>query len=329
MLVTNQPEMVEAARISYRDFPTAMNAIGQSNKTYKNEMSEYAKMDSTAQNAQLGIGLSSNLAQMGLSYLWTKKAHGEIDDEYMELYHSCIILATIAQILIDGIKRSFEVDGMQEIERIQNLSSMQKFYEEEAENGEKVLIRRDLPRFMEYIREPPLTKNGKEIPYKEVSKKKKVLHSRIDPNIICPMNWLEECLDKIQGFRTDAPIDTSEFYIYKSGWADNRQMGKIRKIIEEYDAWTRTHISDKRLIWDEEEFIWDEFKIKSEYVLESIRKFNISNITMNRLIGSTLGIDTKVNNNKKYKHASKYTRKMLNMMYKYDKKRFLSNFKKS
>ena len=328
MLVTNQPEMVEAARISYRDFPTAMNAIGQSNKTYKNEMSEYAKMDSTAQNAQLGIGLSSNLAQMGLSYLWTKKARGEIDNEYMELYHSCIILATIAQILIDGIKRSFEVDGMQEIERIQNLPSMQRFYEEETENGEKVLVRRDLPRFMEYIREPPLTKNGKEIPYKEVSKKKKVLHSRIDPNIICPMNWLEECLDKIQGFRTDAPIDTSEFYIYKSGAANHKQMGKVRKIIEEYDAWTRSHISDKRLIWDEDEFIWNEFKEKSEYVLESIRKFSISDITMNRLISSALGIDAGVRNDSKYKKASRYTRKMLNMMYKYDKKRFLNNFKR-
>ena len=98
MLVTNQPEMVEAARISYRDFPTALNAIGQSNKTYKNEMAEYAKMDSMAQQAQLGIGLSSNLAQLALSYLWTKKANNQIDDEYKELYNNCIILATLEQI---------------------------------------------------------------------------------------------------------------------------------------------------------------------------------------------------------------------------------------
>ena len=85
MLVTNQPEMVKAARISYRDFPTAINAIGQSNKTYKNEMSEYAKMDSMANQAQMGIGLSSNLAQLALSYLWTKRAHNEYDEEYTEL----------------------------------------------------------------------------------------------------------------------------------------------------------------------------------------------------------------------------------------------------
>ena len=73
----------------------------------------------------------------------------------------------------------------------------------------------------------------------------------------------------------------------------------------------------------------DMFREKSLRVLENIRKYKISEITMNRLIGSVLGIDKGVNNSKKYKEASKYTRKMLNMMFKYNNKMFLSNFKRA
>ena len=36
---------------------------------------------------------------------------------------------------------------------------------------------------------------------------------------------------------------------------------------------------------------------------------------MNRLIGSVLGVDKGIKNNFKYRKASKYTRKLLNMLY--------------
>ena len=185
MLVTNQPQMVEAARVSYRDYPTAVNAIGQSNKTYKNEMIEYAKMDSIAQHAQLGIGLSSNCAQLCLSYLWTKKAKGEDDAEAIELYHNCIVLATIAQILIDGIKRSFEVDGVAEIERIRATPVMTR-KRKEIINGKEVEVKNDFPKFMKYVREVPLTKNGIEIEYSEVKKAREKISGRVDESLICP-----------------------------------------------------------------------------------------------------------------------------------------------
>ena len=338
MLVTNQPEMVEAARVSYRDFPTALNAIGQSNKTYRNEMSDYAKMDSLANHAQMGIGLSSNLAQLCLSYLWTKKAKNEIDEEYVELYHNCIILATLAQVLIDGIKRSFEVDAMMEVERIQNMSCMRMIFQKVDKDGtpiydknnKPIFEKKDLPEFMKYIKEVPFTKDGKEIPYATVKKNREKIINRINYNLICPMNWLVEALNKIQGSNRSTPIDTKEFYIHKPGKADNRQMGALRKIIEEYDAWTKLHIRDKNMLFNKDEY--DMMKIfveKSLSVLESIRKYKISEITMNRLIGSVLGVDRGVNDAKKYKEASKYTRKMLNMMFKYNRKMFLMNFKKA
>lgn len=317
--------MVEAARISYRDFPTALNAIGQSNKTYKNEMSEYAKMDSAANRAQMGIGLSSNLAQLSLTYLFTKRMKGEIDEEYEELYHNCIILATLAQVLIDGIKRTFEVDAMSEVERIQNLPSMQK-YKDVVENGKIRKQRCDLPMFMKYVKEVPYTKDGKEIPYEIVSRNKGKIEDRINPDYVCPMNWLVECLDKIQGSSRSGSIDTKEFYIPFAGWADNRQMGKVRKIIEEYDSWTKLHIRSKNYYFDDI-YCMDEFKEKSQEVIDKIRSYRISNITMNRLVGTALDVDRGVRNDKKYKSASKYVRKMLNIMYRYDKEKFLLCFK--
>lgn len=337
MLVTNQPEMVEAARISYRDFPTALNAIGQSNKTYKNEMSEYAKMDSAANRAQMGIGLSSNLAQMCLTYLWTKKAKNEIDEEYTELYHNCIILATLAQVLIDGIKRTFEVDAMSEIERIQNMPCMNRMKPKVDDNGNiifdknnnPIMERKDLPEFMKYVKEVPYTKDGKEIPYNEVKKNKDKIENRIDPELICPMNWLIERLSAIQGNRSRNNKETKEFFIHQTGNADNRQMGKIRKIIEDYDKWTKLHIRSKKYYYGEDDYIMEEFKEKSQEVFDNIKSRKISKITMNRLIGSVLGVEMRIGEKKKYRDASKYTRKMLNAMYRYDKEKFLSNFIKA
>lgn len=338
MLVTNQPQMVEAARVSYRDFPTALNAIGQSNKTYKNEMSEYAKMDSMANRAQMGIGLSSNLAQLSLSYLWTKRAtDGVVDDEYMELYHNCIILATLAQLLIDGIKRSFEVDAMAEVERIQNMKCMERLKPKLDKNGDVVydehhkpiMVRKDLPEFMKYVKEVPYTKDGTEIPYHIVKRNKEKIENRVDTSIVCPMNWLVDKLSKIQNSNRNKPVDTKIFFINQPGLADARQMGKIRRIIEDYDQWTKLHIKSKKYYYDGDDYEYmDEFKEKSNEVISKIKGCKISNITMNRLIGTVLGIDKGVTNKNKYRNTSKYTRKMMNMMYKYDKNKFLLNFVK-
>ncbi len=325
MLVTNQPQFVEGARISYRDFPTALNAVGQSNKVYKNDIEEYVKMDITAQSAQLGIGLSSNLAQLCLSYLWSKK---EKDEEYWQLYHNCIILATLAQLLIDGIKRSFEVDAMLEIERIQAMPVMQRYYSVSVGDGEK-RVRRDFPEFMKYVKEIPFTKNGAEIPYDEVKKAKNKIESRIDYSIQCPMNYLQRSLNKIQGGEKKATVDILELFIPMPGKADNRQMGRVRRIVEEYDKWTKLHIQPFEMIYgsDGATDVFNLFVEKSQEVLKEIESYKITRLTMNRLIGSVIGLDNGVNNRKKYIIATKYTRKMLSLLYRYNREMFLNNFK--
>lgn len=329
MLVTNQPEMVEAARISYRDYPTAVNAIGQSNKTYKNEMAEYAKMDSLANRAQMGIGLSSNLAQLGLSYYWTRKYYGIDDEETQELYHNCIILATLAQLLIDGIKRSFEVDALAEVERIQKSAVMNKTKIVIDASGKKKVERKDLPLFMKYIKEIPLTKNGQERNYSDVKKEKKKILDRIDNDILCPMNYLQEILNKIQGSNRNNIIDTEEFLMPIKGRADHRQVGRIRQIVENYDSWVRNNIYASEKNDNAEKDFWDEYIEKTNQVIEQIKGFKISKITLHRVIRVALGIDCRIKDEKRYKSSSKYTRKLLNIMYRVNKEEFLSNFVKS
>jgi hypothetical protein len=85
--------MVKAAKVAYHDFPTVVNAIPESGKSYVNDIREYAKMDSMMQTAQKAIGGSSDSAQLAQSYFWSKKAKGEFDQE---LYHNIVILAVLA-----------------------------------------------------------------------------------------------------------------------------------------------------------------------------------------------------------------------------------------
>ena len=62
-------------------------------------------------------------------------------------------------------------------------------------------------------------------------------------------------------------------------------------------------------------------------MLEELKKIKIGNIvTINRLIETALGLESQNNNPSCYKSATKYTRKTLNLLYKMNKEKFLSNF---
>ena len=106
------------------------------------------------------------------------------------------------------------------------------------------------------------------------------------------------------------------------GKANDRQMTKIRNLIESYDS----YIKQIRINCEDEEY---EQKLlsKSKEVLEELKKIRIGNIiTINRLIETALGIESDNNNPSCYKSATKYTRKTLNLLYKMNKEKFLSNF---
>ena len=309
--VSNQPQMVKAAKISYRDYPTVVNDIPESGKTYTNDIREYAKMDSAMQTAQRAIGGSSDSAQLAQSYMWSKVARGEFDDEYQQLYHNVVILAVLAQCAIDGIKRQYAVDPNDEIARIRDMDCMKK--------------KKDFPLFMRYTHKIQTTKNGVERPYEEIRKEKRRIEKRIDKSIVCPMNYLQACLDKIQGAPKDKVVETHEFFNKMKGTATNRQMSKIRMLIEEYDAFvTRNMI----YVEDKNENL-DAIAEKTEELLEKLRGMKISAVTMNRLVETCLGVMGKTNSDKHYYEATKYMSRTLNLLYRVDREKFLSNFKRA
>ena len=293
--------MVEAARIAYRDYPTVVNEVPESGMSYDNTMAEYARMDNQMQNAQKAIGGSSDSAQLCQSYYWNKVSKGELDEECQQLYENTIILAVLAQVAIDGCKKVYAVNVQDEILRIRSQPCMHR--------------EKDFPKFMRWTREVELTKNGRERPYDLVKKEKNKIKKRIDENIVCPMNWLQESLNKIQGTEKSHVINTYNFLSKPSGRANPSQLSKIRKIIEDYDYFTRQCV----LMEDEE------MSVLLYIELRNMRSIGVN--TIHRLISSSLGYNGRQNTNTIYKEATKYVMKMMNILYRYDKEKFLSCFK--
>ena len=311
LMATNQPQMVEAARISYHDYPTVVNEIPESGLTYKNEPYEYAKMDSAMQRAQKAIGGSSDSAQLSLTYYFDGIYNNNDDSlKLKQLYDNTVILAVLAQVAIDGIKRQYAVDPNDEIARIRDMDCMKR--------------KKDYPAFMKYTHKIQMTKNGEERPYEDIKKEKRRISRRIDKTLICPMNYLQEHLDKIQGAKKDKTIDTIDFFIKVKGKSNHKQMSKIRELVEEYDNFVKYNL----LSTDDKEEVFTSVLAKTDEIMDAIHKLKINQTTMNRLIETCLGVMGKTHTDKQYTDATKYMIKTFNILYRADKQMFLSNFKK-
>ena len=305
--------MVKAAKFAYENYPTVVNEIAESGMSYSNTMEDYALMDSKMQSAQKAIGGSSDSAQLSQSYMWSKVAKNEYDDEYWQLYHNTVILAVLAQVAIDGCKKVFEVDVNDDIKRIRLQSCMNK--------------EKDYPSFMKFTRQVPLTKNGNERSREDIEKDKIKLQNRINPDIVCPMNWLLDCLSKIQGAPKTPSNDTKEYFISIPGRGVNsRQISKIRKLVESYDGYTKRFMAMLKEYGSDKDNTYSLLLVKTQEILSEIKKMKLSKITTNRLISAVLGFDKGVRNDRKYNDISKCFSKILNILYKNDPQLFLSFF---
>lgn len=326
MLFTNHPTIVECAKKCYEEYPTVVNALQESGITYNNTMTDYANMDNKFSGSKMGIGWSSNLAQLAMTYYWTEKSKLNPDcKKLQELYNNFIILSVLAQVIIDGCKREYEINGEEEIRRISKLPYMTLMRNIVDTNGKTRSVKCDFPEFMKYTKEIKYTKDGKELPYEEVNEKKNKLKSRINYKLQCPMNWLEKWLDKIQGASTSDTTPTSDFFVKMNGKPNNRQMSKIRSLVEKYDLFVKViHITET-----DQEIIIDKLVTESNLILDELKKIKIGNIiTINRLIETALGLETGIGASKRLLGINtRYTRKMLNCLYRMDKDKFLINFK--
>ena len=128
VFVTNQPEITELARKAYIEYPTIINAVDElKSSEYHFRLEDYATMDNKIADAQAAIGMSTDAAQLALSYYYNEGM------ESQELKECFIILSVIGQIAIDLAKKEFDIDVKKEIQRIKNLSFMKdkpipKFY---------------------------------------------------------------------------------------------------------------------------------------------------------------------------------------------------------
>ena len=334
LFVTNNKKMVECAKKCYKEYPTIVNDLKESGITYENTLAAYAAMDNKFSKSRLGIGESSNLAQLAMTYYWT--------EPNKELYDNFVILSVLAQVIIDGCKREYEVDGVEEIKRIKKMPCMirtKQIIKKEVKkdnNGNEIVVERlvnvkcDFPEFMKYTKEIKYTKNKKERPYKDIKEEKDKLKNRINKDFTCPMNWLEEILNEIQMSSTENSIPTENFFIKDTRRTDSRKISKIRSLLDEYDDFSRTvnYIDND----NEEELtlFYDELSKRFHKLVMDCQKIKTSNYNViNRLIETSLGIDSISNRYSKRGENSKYCRKMLNLLYNIDKDKFLSNFTKN
>lgn len=304
--VTNNNVMVQSAKVAYEKYPTIVNKLKESGLTYKNTMKEYARMDNKFAKSRIGIGESSNLAQLAMTYYWTEPTR--------ELYDNFVILSVLAQVIIDGCKREYEVDALDEIKRIKKLNCMNRFIELENDNGNIIKQKMDFPEFMRYTRKISYTKNGKEIEKDIVNEQKNRLNNRICSNLICPMNALQIVLDDIPPASQANAIPIEEFIINVKGKANPKQLNKILEYAKELDLLSKSNMTDEDIIAYSERF---------EEILFELKKMKIRNHkTMNRLI--VIALDTSKRGRRK--EYSKYTRNLLNLLYNMNKEVFLSNF---
>lgn len=117
--VTNQRELADLAKKAYVDYPTIINEVEELGESgYHFTLEDYAKMDSKIADAQESIGVSTDTAQLALSYYYNG------DMESNDLEDCFIILSVIGQISIDLAKKNFDITVGKEINRIKHLPCM-------------------------------------------------------------------------------------------------------------------------------------------------------------------------------------------------------------
>jgi len=214
---------------------------------------------------------------------------------------------------------------MEEINRISKLDCMtltRLFIDDEGKIKKKKC---DFPEFMKYTREIKYSNNGKDRPYDDIKKQKEDLKNRVNYDLVCPMNWLEEYINKIQNATTAGALPTEDFFNKMNGKANDRQMSKIMSLVVNYDnaLWNAKNKYEN----DEDMYFFTTTEALNEVIVQ-MSKIKINNIvTINRLIEVALGLEIGrvPSKNSKY-NPTKYTRKILNLLYKTNRNKFFLNF---
>lgn len=218
LYVTNQTDIVGLARRAYLEYPTIVNAINPTAKSYTKSMEDFAKMDASIAAGQQDVGESSNIAQLALSY-WFDCGCG---CNSRELENVFIICSVLAQVAIDSAKMTYDVTVSKELNRIKRLRCMK--------------YKPKYPTFYADI-----------LKYKDHKKpddKQRIIKDENVKLFNCPMDILYQiieggCIDrrKSKELNTKTIQTNGQFLaVNSSSTAANRhQVGKILEYVEKYD----------------------------------------------------------------------------------------------
>lgn len=286
--VTNQSELAELARTAYVEYPTIINAVEEKGVSeYHFCPEDFAKMDNAISAAQISIGVSTDLAQMALSYYYAGKMKSrELEDIF-------IILSVIGQISIDLAKKNFDINVVNEINRIKRLSCMKSGL---------------VPRFMADA--------------KKIKNSKKKYSEGTVQRMNCPMDIMaeimeEETIQYPENRKERLPV--RKFFdenILKMK-ADNRKAERLAQVIQKYNDSMKKIRTDYGL--DEEDEAY--FVLKNSVLNNALHKIGNKNIdqaiVMKLIIEAIDGEYTDVQNT------------MLNFLYQMAPELFLKCFVKN
>lgn len=302
------------------NYPTIVNELKESGITYNNTKADYAKMDSTFAKSQMGIGESSNIAQLAITYAWTEINSVRPDgDRILALEEVSTIMAVIAQVLIDSCKRLYEVDGMAEVKRIAKLPCMQ-MVEPDPFDPEHI-CRKDFPEFFNYVRTVPVMKYGKPRPTNDIRCDQARIRSRVNYRLICPMNIVCHALDEVPDApRTDTE-DIKDYFIKIPGRVNNRQVSKIALLADELRKYIFVNVDN--------DIYTNLVRERINDIVDRLQRMKIQNVaTINRLIEIALKISDGRTTRYNTEEVRQNGRLILMLLYKANPKKFLQSFLK-
>ncbi|HID0816101.1 hypothetical protein [Clostridium botulinum] len=294
MLVTNNDISLKGAKKVFRnkDYACIVNNIPKDKKPWINSNESISKIDNLLAKSKNSIGVTSNLAQLALSFYQEEGTE--------ELRNVVCIMSVLAQVAIDNAKRQYKIDIEKEIDRIKKLNCIKNY-------GNKY------PNWFKYI---------KDIKAKNLLEKNKCK---------CTMQYLQQVIeDKVKNITNNKEnLDTVE--LLENIIIDNKtnysQIEKIEKLINNYDKKVKyTKKLANKYKWKEDK-IEEEVRDTRDITISRIGSMKITKETMYYLVKEAIVENTEETDKQKLSDTKKCKRKMLNTLYNTHKELFLSVWK--
>ena len=129
----------------------------------------------------------------------------------------------------------------------------------------------------------------------------------------------EEIINKVKVYRAPIVMKISK------GTVSPAYIMMAKKLAKEYDEWI---MESTKPLYDPDNSFKDQLSLKAKYYADEVAKIRTTNpVTINRLIEYSLGLNLHDNYKASaYRVANKYGLKIMNLLYKANRTKFLSNF---